>query len=146
MAAVLAGSVCESVGTSNRRSAELQSVGVLVIVCGSAVIIVIDCCLERIVNALERQDSPAKKKRREDDKLHLLSLTLMVGQNGSNKWKTGEWGIPVRDDTESVEEAALGVESGPLLAENRVTEVSDQEMHVRRHVYIRSMDPCSRCP
>ncbi|KAF5700350.1 hypothetical protein FMUND_14363 [Fusarium mundagurra] len=69
--------------------------GMLVIVCVSAALILLDYSLERIVDFVDdfyQRDSMAKRARQADNKLHLLRMAL-----GGDDWLLGCWGIPVRD-------------------------------------------------
>ncbi|EXM15019.1 hypothetical protein FoTM2_001973 [Fusarium oxysporum f. sp. vasinfectum] len=69
--------------------------GMLIIVCVSAALVLLDCSLERIVDFVDDfygRDSMARRARQADNKLHLLRMAL-----GGNEWVLGRWGIPVRD-------------------------------------------------
>ncbi|KAJ9427824.1 hypothetical protein FOXG_18867 [Fusarium oxysporum f. sp. lycopersici 4287] len=69
--------------------------GILIIVCISAALVLLDCSLERIVDFVDDfygRDSMARSARQADNKLHLLRMAL-----GGNEWVLGRWGIPVRD-------------------------------------------------
>ncbi|KAF5590574.1 uncharacterized protein FSUBG_10790 [Fusarium subglutinans] len=70
--------------------------GMLIIVCVSAALILLDCSLERIVDFVDdfyERDSVAGRARQGDNKLHLLRMAL-----GGDDWTLGRWGIPVRDN------------------------------------------------
>ncbi|KAG4253099.1 hypothetical protein FPRO03_07059 [Fusarium proliferatum] len=72
--------------------------GVLIIICVSAVLILLDCSLERIADFIDdfcKRDAIAKRARQGDNKLHLLRMAL-----GGNDWVLGRWDIPVRDGAE----------------------------------------------
>jgi len=81
--------------------------GVLVIVLGSAAIVLLDCCLERIVDGLSGPDSVAKRAREADSKLHLLRMALTRTPEKESGWEPGSWAIPVRDAADLVEEPTL---------------------------------------
>ncbi|KAH7211378.1 hypothetical protein DER44DRAFT_859564 [Fusarium oxysporum] len=69
--------------------------GMLIIVCVSAALVLLDCSLERIVDFVDDfygRDSMARRARQADNKLHLLRMAL-----GGNEWVLGRWSIPVRD-------------------------------------------------
>ncbi|ENH68037.1 hypothetical protein FOC1_g10001734 [Fusarium oxysporum f. sp. cubense race 1] len=69
--------------------------GMLIIICVSAALVLLDCSLERIVGFVDDfygRDSMARRARQADNKLHLLRMAL-----GGNEWVLGRWGIPVRD-------------------------------------------------
>ena len=78
--------------------------GVLVIVIGSAAIVLLDCCLERIVNALSRRDSISRRAREADNKLHLLRMALTGRWDQSSGWEPGSWDVPVQDGADVVGE------------------------------------------
>ncbi|KAF5689925.1 hypothetical protein FCIRC_1159 [Fusarium circinatum] len=70
--------------------------GMLIIVCVSAALILLDCSLERIVDFVDdfyERDSVARRARQGDNQLHLLRMAL-----GGDDWTLGRWGIPVRDN------------------------------------------------
>ena len=81
--------------------------GVLVIVVGSAVIVLLDCCLERIVNALSRRDSVSRRAREADNNLHLLRMALTGTPDKPSGWEQGSWDIPVRDGANLVDVPTL---------------------------------------
>ena len=81
--------------------------GVLIIVLGSAAIVLLDCCLERIVDAFGGRDSIAKRAREADSKLHLLRMALTKTPGKENSWEPGSWAVPVRDDADLVYEPTL---------------------------------------
>lgn len=69
--------------------------GMLIIVCVSAALILLDCSLERIVDLVVdfyKRDSVARRARQADNKLHLLRMAL-----GGDDWVLGRWNIPVQD-------------------------------------------------
>ena len=69
--------------------------GMLIIVCVSAALVLLDCSLERIVDFVDDfygRDSMARRARQADNKLHHLRMAL-----GGNEWVLGRWHIPVRD-------------------------------------------------
>jgi hypothetical protein len=70
--------------------------GMMIIVCVSAALVLLDCSLEQIVDFVDKfycRDSIAKRARQANDKLHLLRMAL-----GGNEWELGRWGVPVRND------------------------------------------------
>nr|RBQ94700.1 hypothetical protein FVER53263_07735 [Fusarium verticillioides] len=69
--------------------------GILIIVCVSAALILLDFSLERIVDLVVdfyKRDSVARRARQADNKLHLLRMAL-----GGDDWVLGRWNIPVQD-------------------------------------------------
>jgi hypothetical protein len=73
---------------------------VLVIVCLSFAIILLDWLLEWLFDRLGRPDSAARSARLADGKLHLLHRALMSETGGSQGWQLGKWGVPVSDSEE----------------------------------------------
>jgi hypothetical protein len=71
--------------------------GVVAIVCVSGALLLLDFVLEPLVNLLGRRkgwESPAKRARQADDKLHLLRMAL-PGKSG-DAWELGKGNTPVR--------------------------------------------------
>jgi len=91
--------------------------GVLVIAVGCAVIVLLDCSLERIVNALSRRNSVSRRAREADNKLHLLRMALTGTSDTPSGWKPGSWDIPVRDGADLVDKPvmSIGLASYPTL-------------------------------
>ncbi|RYP82871.1 hypothetical protein DL770_005478 [Monosporascus sp. CRB-9-2] len=93
-----------------RATGEVQNFsvcGVLLIVCVSTVIILLDCLLERIVDFSGRRDSVPRRARQADNKLHLLRLALRGDNNGGNGWELGQWDIPVQDNAKPVDRPTI---------------------------------------
>ena len=84
--------------------------GVLVIVLGSAAIVLLDCCLERIVDAFSGRDSVAKRAREADSKLHLLRMALTRTPEEESGWEPGSWAVPVRHAADFVNQPMLSGE------------------------------------
>ncbi|KAM3538620.1 hypothetical protein ARSEF1564_008467 [Beauveria bassiana] len=71
--------------------------GVMIIVCISTILILIDLSLESIINYATRQrewKSASKRARQADNKLHLLRMALGPVQNG-HAWQRGTFDIPI---------------------------------------------------
>ncbi|RFN51402.1 hypothetical protein FIE12Z_4329 [Fusarium flagelliforme] len=71
--------------------------GVMIIVCVSAALVLLDCSLERVVDFVDmfcERDLIARKARQADNKLHLLRMAL-----GGNEWELGRWDVPVSNGT-----------------------------------------------
>jgi hypothetical protein len=69
--------------------------GMMIIVCVSALLVLLDCLLERVVDfvgSFRGRDLIAREARQADNKLHLLRMAL-----GGDKWELGQWDIPVSD-------------------------------------------------
>lgn len=81
--------------------------GVLVVVVGSVAIVLLDCCLERIVNAFSRRDSVSRRAREADSKLHLLRMALTRTPDKPSGWELGSWDVPVRHGADLVDEPTL---------------------------------------
>jgi hypothetical protein len=67
--------------------------GVMIIVCVSAALVLLDCSLERVVDFVDafcERDSISRKARQANNKLHLLRMAL-----GGNEWELGRWDVPV---------------------------------------------------
>ena len=103
--------------------------GVLVIVCGSAAIMILDCCLERIVNSFSRRDSASTRARQADSKQHLLRMALTGATDKASGWEPGSWDIPVRDGAELVDESTIsdGFASYPRFKESEDRHSSTDE-------------------
>jgi hypothetical protein len=74
--------------------------GVLVVVCVSAALVLLDCSLEPIVdfiNSFCGRDSVARRARQADNKLHLLRMAVTEGVDDENEWELGKLDVPVRD-------------------------------------------------
>jgi hypothetical protein len=65
--------------------------------------VLLDCCLERIVNAFSPRDSVARRAREAESKLHLLRMALTKLPELSNGWQMGNWALPVRGAADIVE-------------------------------------------
>jgi hypothetical protein len=94
-----------------RAVGEVQNfslVGVVVVVCVCAALVLVDLSLERAVDLVgawfgRRPASSASDARQADGKLHLLCMAL-VGASGKEKdWKLGRWSVPVTGRGEGVE-------------------------------------------
>jgi hypothetical protein len=69
--------------------------GMMIIVCVSALLVLLDCWLERVVDFVEAfwgRDLITRKARQADNKLHLLRMAL-----GGDKWELGRWDVPASD-------------------------------------------------
>jgi len=86
--------------------------GVLVIVCLSAAVVLLDWSLEWMVDFFGHRDSVPKRARQADGKLHLLRMALRGSTTGGDDWELGKWGIPVRVD--------LGPIDRPTISKNLV--------------------------
>ncbi|KAG7410184.1 hypothetical protein Forpi1262_v017678 [Fusarium oxysporum f. sp. raphani] len=67
--------------------------GVMIIVCVSAALVLLDSLLERVVDFVDaffERDLIARKARQANYKLHLLRMAL-----GGNEWELGRWDVPV---------------------------------------------------
>lgn len=75
-------------------------VGIIVIICLSLLLILLDWSLESIVNLINKRrgwDSPSKRARQADAKLHLLRMALDGTIRETSGWGSGSLGIPVLD-------------------------------------------------
>ena len=85
--------------------------GVLITVCLSGILILLDMTLERLVDLLNHQKGwqmASKRARQADDKLHLLRMALAREDEGN--WRLGNWSIPVRDGHECFDRALVAEE------------------------------------
>ncbi|KAL2136873.1 hypothetical protein VTI74DRAFT_599 [Chaetomium olivicolor] len=84
-----------------RAVGEVQNfslVGVLVIVCVSSALIVMDFSLERVVDVVEScfgRRTTARDAREVDGKLHLVRVALAAAVKDAGDWELGSWGVPV---------------------------------------------------
>ncbi len=86
-----------------RAVGEVQNfslVGVLVVVCMSVALVVVDLSLERVVDLVwsrcGRRAAPSVADAREaDGKLHLLHAALAAAAGKAKDWELGSWGVPV---------------------------------------------------
>jgi len=76
--------------------------GVLVIVCVSATIILLDWSLEWLVDHLGERNSVPRLARQANGRLHLLRMALGGLTDSAQGWKVGKWSVPVRDDDMTV--------------------------------------------
>jgi hypothetical protein len=85
-----------------RTQGEVQNfnfAGVLIIVCVSVVVIVMDLGLERLVGLVTRSKGRGRRLavwRQADDKLHLLRMAIRA--KGEHDWRLGSLGVPVVED------------------------------------------------
>jgi hypothetical protein len=89
-------------------------VGVLVIVCLSILIMLMDWSLETIVNAIKsrKRASTGKVARQLDNKFHLLRMALPNAPGDSNGWEEGFMDIPVRPENSTGADRRPVVENG----------------------------------
>ncbi|GAB1315231.1 hypothetical protein MFIFM68171_05441 [Madurella fahalii] len=76
--------------------------GVLVIVCVSVIVVLVDCSLQPIVDFivpfLGRRSASTRDARQADSKLHLARMALTRATKGGNEWELGSWSVPVLGD------------------------------------------------
>lgn len=76
--------------------------GVVIIVCVSTSLVLLDCSLERIVDYIGRcsgWESITRTARQADNRLHLLRMALIGPTEDGNNWERGGWDVPVLDGT-----------------------------------------------
>ena len=96
-----------------QSSGQVQSFSVLglgIVFCITAILVLLALSLERIVSILRRDStSDGKISRQTDDKLHLLRLALGGSEKSDHAWELGMLDVPVMNMEKQFERPNIGL-------------------------------------